>query len=144
MLFIPPSPVIDVGIDDDPIIEEVGEEDDEPSVELFDAGKFIVVGEYVGDVFLFIVGDRELEESPCVELPAVLEVGGDDDSPPILFVEFVVAVDIIDGDSDVPKPSCGDIDGAVVLLDIEGDVPIIVGGYVGDENVCVVVVVAGV
>lgn len=64
LLFIPPSPVIDVGIDDDPIIEEVGEEDDEPSVELFDAGKFIVVGEYVGDVFSFIVGDRELEESP--------------------------------------------------------------------------------
>jgi len=59
-----------------------------------------------------------------------------------LFVEFVIAVDIIDGDSDVSKPSCGDIDGAIVLLDVaEDDVPIVVGGYVGDENVCVVDVV---
>lgn len=62
MLFIPPSPNIDVGIYDDPIINEVGEEDDEPSVvvaeELFDVGKFIIVGEYVGEVFSFIVGDR--------------------------------------------------------------------------------------
>ena len=60
----------------------------------------------------------------------MLEVGGDDDSPPILFVEFVIAVDIIDGDGD----------GAVVLLDVAkgDDVSIIVGGYVGDENVCVV------
>jgi len=65
----------------------------------------------------------------------VLEVGGDDDSSPILFVEFVIAVDIIDGDSDVPKPSA-------VLLDVAEDVPIVVGGYVGDENVCVVDVVA--
>ena len=69
MLFIPPSSNIDVGIDDDPIIKEVGEEDDEPSVvvaeELFDVGKFIIVGEYVGDVFSFIVvGDRELDEPP--------------------------------------------------------------------------------
>ena len=101
MLFIPPSPVIDVGIDDDPIIKEVGEEDDKPSVELFDVGKFIIVGEYVGDSFSFIVvGDRELEEPPCV----VLVVGGDD-SPPILFIEFVIAVEIIDGESDVSKPS---------------------------------------
>ena len=146
MLFIPPSSNIDVGIDDDPIIKEVGEEDDEPSVvvaeELFDVGKFIIVGEYVGDVFSFIAGDRELEEPPRVELPVVLEVGGDD-SPPILFVEFVkIAVEIIDGESDESKPSCGDIDGAVVLLDVaEDDVPI-VGGNVGDENVCVVDVVA--
>ena len=129
MLFNPPSPITDVGMDDDPIIKEVGEEDDKPSVELFDVGKFIIVGEYVGVVFSFIVGDRELEEPPCV----VLVVGGDD-SPPILFVEFVIAVDIIDGESDESKPSCGDIDGAVVLLDVS----IIVGGYVGDENVCVV------
>ena len=79
-----------------------------------------------------------------IELPVVLEVGGDDDSSPILFVEFVIAVDIIDGDSDVSKPSWGDIDGVVVvvLLDVAEEVPIIVGGYVGDENVCVVDVVA--
>ena len=66
MLFIPPSPDIDVGIDDDPVIKEVGEEDDEPSVELFDVGKFIIVGEYVGDVLssFIVVGDRELDESP--------------------------------------------------------------------------------
>ena len=64
LLFIPPSPNIDVGIDEDPVIKEVGEEDDKPSVELFDVGKFIIVGEYVGDVFSFIVGGRELEEPP--------------------------------------------------------------------------------
>jgi len=69
LLFIPPSPNIDVGIDDDPIIKEVlGEEDDEPSVvvaeELFEVGKFIIVGEYVGDVFSFIVGGKELDEPP--------------------------------------------------------------------------------
>jgi len=65
LLFIPPSPNIDVvGIDDDPVIKEVGEEDDKPSVELFDVGKFIILGEYVGDIFSFIVGDRELEEPP--------------------------------------------------------------------------------
>ena len=64
------------------------------------------------------------------------EVGGDDDSPPILFVEFVIAVDIIGGEIDVSKSSWGDIDGAVILLDVA------VGGYVGDENVCVVDVVA--
>jgi len=99
LLFISPSPNIDVGIDDDP--KEVGEEDDKPSVELFDVGKFIIVGEYVGDVLSsFFVGDKELEEPPCV----VLEVGGDDSSP-ILYVEFVIAVDIIDGESDVSKPS---------------------------------------
>ena len=35
----------------------------------------------------------------------MFEVGGDDSSP-ILFVEFVIiAVDIIDGESDVSKPS---------------------------------------
>ena len=49
-------------------------------------------------------------------------------------------MDIIDGESDVSKPSCGDIDGAVVLLDVAEDDVLIVGGYVGDENVCVVVV----